>query len=63
MFALLRLLFVLIVVAIAFTYWKQQRGDRIYWQKIRRWILWFAVGLAGLMLIGLFIQRLFVIPN
>ena len=58
MFAILRLLFVLAVLGIAYSGVRYVHSRDVYWLKVIRLILYFVISLALLLFSGLLIQRL-----
>ena len=61
MFAILRALFVLAVLGIAYAGVRYVRGRDAYWLKVIRWILYFVLSLSLMIFTGLLIQRLLII--
>ncbi|WP_027468639.1 hypothetical protein [Deefgea rivuli] len=60
MFAILRALFVLAVLGIAYSGVRYVRSRDVYWLKVIRWILYFVISLSLLIFTGLLIQRLLI---
>lgn len=58
MFLLLRILFVVLLVLWAFFRWKEKSTAELRWQRRRHGVQWVAAGVAVIMAIGLFIERL-----
>ncbi|WP_269531691.1 hypothetical protein [Chitinimonas sp. BJYL2] len=58
MFTLLRVLFLLLLLAWALCLWKEKRSGDALWRRRRRWVGFSALGLLAFILIGLFLQRL-----
>ncbi|MGL4603055.1 MAG: hypothetical protein ACRCU9_02825, partial [Iodobacter sp.] len=59
MFIVLRLLFILAVLGIAFGAFKYQRSKDIRWLRMIKWILFCTLGLLVVFFIGLVIERLY----
>jgi hypothetical protein len=59
MFIVLRLLFILAVLGIAFGAFKYQRSKDIRWLRMIKWILFSTLGLLVVFFIGLVIERLY----
>ncbi|HEY9102031.1 hypothetical protein [Chitinimonas sp.] len=58
MFALLRFLFVLLVLLWGLCLWQEKRtGDR-FWRRARGWLLRFTGVLLLIIVVGLFVERL-----
>ena len=60
MFAILRALFVLAVLGIAYSGVRYVRSRDAYWLKVIRWILYFVISLSLIIFTGLLIQRLLI---
>ena len=60
MFAILRALFVLAVLGIAYSGVRYVRSRDAYWLKVIRWILYAVLALSLLIFSGLLIQRLLI---
>ena len=63
MFALLRLLFVLLVVLWGICLWQERRSGDPFWRRARRWVLIFGLSVLVIMGCGLFLERLFLSPQ
>lgn len=59
MFIVLRLLFILAVLGIAFGAFKYQRSKDIRWLRMIKWILFSTLGLLVVFFVGLVIERLY----
>ncbi|MFC7418605.1 hypothetical protein ACFQNF_01770 [Iodobacter arcticus] len=60
MFIVLRLLFVIAVLGIAYCAFKYQRSKDPSWLRIIKWILYSTLGLLVIFFIGLVVERLWV---
>ena len=60
MFAILKVLFVLAVLGIAYAGVRYLRSHDRYWLKIIRWILYFVLAFCLIIFTGLLIQRLLI---
>jgi hypothetical protein len=58
MFIVLRLLFVIAVLGIAYCAFKYQRSQDPSWLRIIKWILYSTLGLLVIFFVGLVIERL-----
>ncbi|GAB3261934.1 hypothetical protein [Chitinimonas naiadis] len=58
MFAVLRLLFVLLVVLWGICLWQERRSGDPFWRRARRWVQMTGLLVIMIITIGLFIERL-----
>ncbi len=58
MFAILRFLFVAIVLLWGYCLWRERRTGDPFWRRARGWLARFSLALLLIIAIGLFVERL-----